>query len=259
MQTSKLLFYDSIENIVMGRTPTAPAAVGTGLNPWQKIRRVFGKINSPALTMCGDASVQFLKEAMDRILSDNIPGDFIETGVWRGGIPILMRAYLRERQDRSRLVWVADSFQGLPTGWHQIKNPKDRWASLLMKFVGQLAVSQNQVEDSFRTFGLLDQQVRFLPGWFHQSLPTLAPDQKFSLIRLDGDYYESTKDALTYLYPLLSIGGFIIIDDYNLPFGCKKAVDGYRQKWGINSQLITINSQSVYWRKENTDESLLPI
>jgi len=184
---------------------------------------------------------------------------FYRSGCLAWGIPILMRAFLREYGDQIRTVWLADSFEGLPTDWREIKNLKDRGASLLMNFVGQLAVSQEQVENSFRNFGLLDQQVRFLPGWFQHSLSTIPLGQKFALIRLDGDYYESTKDALKHLYPLLSPGGFIIIDDYNLPFGCKKAVDEYRQKWGIQSPMVAINAQSVHWRKENTDEALLPV
>lgn len=242
--TNRMFFYESIESAVRGyRSPVQSAS------RLKKIMNVVKKMNSPALTMCGDASLQFLKKSMTTVLNENIHGDFLEAGVWRGGIPLLMRAFLHEQQDTSRKVWLADSFCGLPTSWKQIQNPKDRFASLLMNLFGQLAVSQKQVEDSFRRFNLLDQQVVFLPGWFNQTMPRISKEQKFSILRLDGDYYESTRDVLIHLYPLLSQNGFIIIDDYNLPFGCKKAVDEFRNQNKILSPLVRINNQSVYWRK----------
>lgn len=237
--------YEDIERAVTCSEPSATAKTSV----WKKISRALRIMQSPALTLCGDSSIQFLKHAMNTILKENIAGDFIEAGVWRGGIPILMRAFLKNKAESTRKVWVADSFAGLPTNWRQMKDIRDQVASLMMNFFGQLAVNQQQVENSFRRFNLLDQQVRFLPGWFNESLPQIEKNQKFSLVRLDGDYYESTKDALTFLYPLLSQGGFIIIDDYNLPFGCKRAIDEYRQNNGITSEIISINSQSVYWRK----------
>ena len=215
----------------------------------RKISRTIRKMRSPALTLCGESSIQFLKQAMTTVLGENIPGDFIEAGVWRGGIPILMRAFLKENNEQHRKVWLADSFEGLPTNWRQMKDVRDRLASILMQLFGQLAVDQQQVENSFRRFDLLDQQVKFLPGWFNETLTQLPPQNKFALIRLDGDYYESTKDAITSLYPLLSSKGFIILDDYHLPLGCKRAVEEYRQQNGIDSEIISINSQSVYWRK----------
>jgi hypothetical protein len=96
-------------------------------------------------------------------------------------------------------------------------------------------------------YGLLDDQVQFLPGWFRHTLPK-APIQRLALLRLDGDLYESTMDALLPLYPKLASGGFVIVDDYNLP-ECEKAVTDYRKKMGIDDEILAIDDVGVYWRK----------
>jgi hypothetical protein len=241
-------YYRLVENVVMGRAANhVPYVSRTRLSSLGKVKTFFSKFTSGALTMCGEKSIGFLNEAMTIVLAERIPGDFIEAGVWRGGIPILMRAFLHENQDNERIVFVADSFSGLPTTG--LRDPRDRLASALMRPFSQLAVSQDQVEQSFKYFGLLDRQVRFLPGWFSETLPLLPESQKFSVIRLDGDYFESTMDALVSLYPKLSTGGYLIIDDYGLPLGCRKAVDDYRGQNNIQAPLTWINGQSVYWRK----------
>lgn len=221
----------------------------TKKNLIQKVRSTLKKLNSDALTMCGTAAIDTMIRLCQQVLDEKIPGDLLEAGVWRGGMPLLMRAYLSEKNVIDRKVWLADSFCGLPTDKNQMQDWRDRIASLALSQVGQLAVSETQVKNTFSQFGLLDSQVVFLKGWFQDTLPTIPPDHNFSLLRLDGDYYESTRDSLKFLYPKLSSGGFIIIDDYNLPFGCKRAVDEYRKTYNIQSPLTSINQQSVYWRK----------
>ena len=110
-----------------------------------------------------------------------------------------------------------------------------------------LAVSQEQVEMNFRKYGLLDSQVVFLRGWFKDTLP-VAPIEQLAILRLDGDMYGSTMEALSNLYPKLSSGGFCIIDDYALR-GCRLAVDNYRTKSGIDAELQLIDYSGRYWRK----------
>ena len=105
-----------------------------------------------------------------------------------------------------------------------------------------------QVKESLEYFGLNDEQVVFLEGWFNETLD-LMPESPLSLIRLDGDYYESTRDAIERLYPRLSSGGFLIVDDYNLPLGCKRAIDEYRKNNNITDDIVKINKQAIYWRK----------
>ena len=140
-----------------------------------------------------------------------MPGDLIETGVWRGGAAIFMRGVLAAHGD-PRTVWVADSFQGLPKPEpRSIPGRRGRRALA----AGLLAVSLDEVKANFGRYGLLDDQVRFLPGWFRDTLPT-APIERLAVLRLDGDLYESTIVALESLYPKLSPGGFVVVDDYAL-------------------------------------------
>ena len=94
---------------------------------------------------------------------------------------------------------------------------------------------------------MLDNRVKFLEGWFRDTLPT-APVEKLAVLRLDGDLYESTILALDSLYPKLSPGGFVIIDDYILEF-CRKAVEDYRAKHGITDEMIQIDRTAVFWKK----------
>src|SRR5262249_5679025 len=111
-----------------------------------------------------------------------------------------------------------------------------------------LAVPRREVERNFRLYGLLDERVLFLEGWFKDTLPTVR-DRAWSVIRLDGDYYESTMDGLTNLYPQLAVGGFLIVDDWSID-ACRQAVEDYRAEHGIEEPIETIDWTAVFWRRE---------
>lgn len=182
---------------------------------------------------------------VETAIREGIEGDFIETGVWRGGACILMRAVLAAYAIESRKVYVADSFEGLPKPDAQTF-PSDKGDKHhIHNFV---AVSQDEVENNFRRYGLLDDQVVFLKGWFKDILPN-APIEKLAVLRLDGDMYGATMDTLTNLYPKLSRGGFCIIDDCAL-HGCRKAVDDFRAENGIKADMKLVDWTGSYWRKE---------
>jgi len=204
-----------------------------------------------AHTMVSLNRLNNIQMAVETILNENVPGDLIETGVWRGGSCILMRAILKINNDKTRRVFVADSFEGLPKpNADQYPSDKDDPHHL---YSGYLAVSKEQVAENFRKYGLLDDRVVFLKGWFKDTLPT-APIEKLAMMRLDGDMYESTMDALNGLYDKLSPGGFCIIDDYVLP-NCKAAVEDFRKKKGITEPLIEIDQAGRYWRKKGASGS----
>lgn len=196
-------------------------------------------------TMIGLERLDNLQYCIETIIREDIEGDFIETGVWRGGACIFMRAVLAAYSIEGRKIFVADSFEGLPEP--DLENyPADKGDRLyLHKY---LAISQEEVENNFRKYGLLDEKVVFLKGWFKDTLPE-APIKKLSILRLDGDMYASTMEALDHLYPKLQNGGFCIIDDYALP-NCKQAVDDYRATHKINSEIKEIDWTGIYWRKE---------
>jgi len=198
-----------------------------------------------AETMIGRRRLDNLADCLTTVLDDGVPGDLMETGVWRGGATILMRGALEAWGSRDRSVWVADSFQGLPapdaTAW-----PAD--AGVDLSGVDALAVSRAEVEANFTRYGLLDDQVRFLEGWFADTLPT-APMQRLALLRLDGDLYQSTWEALEHLYPKLSAGGIVIVDDYGAFEPCRQAVTDYRARHGITDDIVEVDWTGVWWRR----------
>ncbi|KEK24795.1 TylF/MycF family methyltransferase [Bacillus gaemokensis] len=198
-----------------------------------------------AHSMIGRSRMNQLQQAMETVVRENIEGDFIETGVWRGGSCIFMRGFLKAHNITNRNVWVADSFEGLPAPNIEAY-PKD-FGDYLHTF-DYLRVSLEQVQQNFEKYDLLDDQVHFLKGWFKDTLPT-APVEKLAIARLDGDMYESTMDGLVNLYDKVSKGGYIIIDDYGLPV-CAEAVTDFRKQRGIETPITTIDQFGVYWRKE---------
>jgi O-methyltransferase len=198
-----------------------------------------------AETMIGIERLNNIQKCAEDIFKNKVEGDFIETGVWRGGSTIFMKALLKVYGVEDKLVWVADSFQGLPRP-NEDKYTADKGDDLYM--FEELAIPVEVVKHNFEKYNLLDDKVKFLKGWFKDTLPT-APIEKLSLLRLDGDMYESTMDALVPLYPKLSPGGYIIIDDYGGIEACKLAVHDYRKKHGITEEIIPIDWSGVYWQK----------
>jgi len=199
---------------------------------------------SRAYTMTGLRRLNNLQTCVEDVIANDVPGDLIEAGAWRGGATILMRGILRAYGVTDRTVWVADSFEGMPkpdleTYPHELQ--------LDLSNQEYLAVSQEKVENNFRRYGLLDGQVRFLKGWFKDSLPD-APIEKLAVLRLDADLYESTSQALEYLYPKLQSGGCLIVDDYFIK-ACRRAVHDYRRENGITEKIVRIDHKAVYWKK----------
>ncbi len=218
---------------IVQRVPADPEARQEGLDwPFE------------AETMIGLKRLNNLEACITDVIRQGIPGDLIETGVWRGGASIFMRAVLKAYRDQERLVWLADSFQGLPKP-NAKKYPADAGDTLWK--VATLAVSVEEVKENFRRYSLLDGQVRFLVGWFRDVLPE-APIERLAVLRLDGDMYESTLDALTHLYPTLSLGGYVIIDDYALA-NCRAAVEDFRTRNGIMEPMQAIDQIAKFWQR----------
>lgn len=199
-----------------------------------------------AHTMIGTARLRNLQDCVETALADDVPGDLIETGVWRGGATIFMRAILKAYDIRDRRVWVADSFAGVPEPAPE-KYPVDR--IIPMHVINDvLAVSADEVRENFRRYDLLDDQVLLLSGYFQDTLPD-APIERLAVMRLDGDMYQSTFEALDHLYPRLSPGGFVIVDDYHALLPCRMAVHEYREMHAITDTIEEIDGTAVYWRR----------
>jgi O-methyltransferase len=218
-----------------------------GMNGSDQSKRELG-LDWPAEaeTMIGMQRLTSLQQCVETVLAEDIPGDLIECGVWRGGACILMRAVLAAYGDETRCVWLADSFQGVPrsdpANYKADKGIRADFAA------GILGVSEAEVKANFERYGLLDDRVRFLPGWFKDTLHD-APIDRIAVLRLDGDLYESTIQALDALYPRLSPGGFCIVDDYLAVKACEQAVTDYRAEHGITAEIVDIDGTGVLWRK----------
>lgn len=207
-------------------------------------RENFRNICEFSHSMIGRKRLENIEKCLDSIRADKIQGDLIETGAWRGGASIFMRGYLSAYEIVDRIVWVADSFEGLP----KPSLPQDSGYDFSADQMPILAVSLPEVQENFRRYGLLDEQVQFLPGWFKDTLHH-APIDSIALARLDGDLFESTMDALNALYQKIQPGGYVIVDDYGDFEPCRRAVDEFRERTSISTPLQTIDWTGVYWRK----------
>jgi O-methyltransferase len=198
-------------------------------------------------TMTGQKRLDALQSCIEEILDADVEGDFIETVVWRGGSAIFMRAILSAHNVTNRVVWCADSFEGMPA-------PKevDRGIEWFSDFSDRtyMCVSLEQVKKNFARFQLLDDQVRFLKGWFCDTLPN-APVERLAMLRMDGDLYESTRDALFNLYHKISHGGYVIVDDYYSWKGCRTAVDEFRKDHNITAKIKKIDGHAILWKVQN--------
>jgi len=197
-----------------------------------------------ALTMIGRRRLDNLEYCVNAAINEGISGDLVECGIWRGGAAILMSGMLAARGITDRNVWLADSFMGLPPA----DASKNEIFDLDKLNHNGLAVTEEEVKSNFARFDLLSEQVKFLSGWFADTLPHASID-KIAVLRLDGDLYSSTLDALHNLYHKVSPGGFIIIDDYALA-SCAQAVHEFRESIASSEPLHRIDMYGAYWRKE---------
>jgi O-methyltransferase len=245
-----LLYLDLLKRCLT-RTLFPDGGIRAGLAPvpadFDMEKRLTGRDwPTEAETMVGMVRLDNVQQCATDVLRRGIPGDFVEAGVWRGGAAILMRAVLAAYGDRTRRVWLADSFQGLPhpdPDRYPLDAGDTHW-----ELAQYLSIPIEEVQRNFERYGFLDDQVRFLPGWFKDTLPS-APVETIALLRLDGDMYESTYEALAALYPKVSNGGYVIVDDYGVLPNCKAAVHDFRSIFGVADKIQTVDWTAVYWQK----------
>ena len=248
---NRISFLTAIKVLIFGLR-TKVASPSKMLSNFQKEdfterNRIEGGTPFPgrAHTMIGLKRLDNLQFCIEDVLANNVPGDFLEAGVWRGGACIFMRAALKIHNVQDRTVWVADSFQGVPAP-NPKKYPLD--AGWWFHWFKEVSISLEQVEANFSRYGLLDQQVKFIKGWFCDTLPH-ASVERLAILRADGDLYESTMDILTNLYPKVSVGGYVIIDDYGAIPACRQAVNDFRKAHGIEDELIQTDRSEFYWKR----------
>jgi hypothetical protein len=246
LQQKRNDYLDLLTKTLCGVLHKDPGRIRNKVTPYDEETRQYGwDWPAHAHTMIGRERLENVRLLMESILGNNIPGDVIETGVWRGGASIMMRAVLRAYDVADRKVYAADSFEGLPPP-DPAEYPAD--AESTFHEFPELAVSLEEVRANFEAYGLLDDNVVFVKGWFKDTLAVLDVE-KLALIRLDGDMYESTMDALTGLYDKLSPGGYVIVDDYHMVPACKKAVHDFCASRDFSPKMVEIDGVGVYWQK----------
>lgn len=195
-------------------------------------------LSRPA-TLLTKAQLDLVEQAVMAVHRQGIAGDFMEAGIWRGGVIILMRALIRAHAMAGRQVIAADSFTGIPKNTRAVNDPVDQWKD---RWIAPL----DEVRETISRFGLLDDRVEFLVGFFEESLKSMQ-GRRLAVVRLDSDSYDSVETSLEYLYPLVSQGGYVIIDDWHLP-GCRLAVTDYRTQLGIRDTIHEWDG-NAYWVK----------
>lgn len=196
-----------------------------------------------AHTMIGRRRLDHLQRGIETIIDENVPGDLLEAGCWRGGAAVFMRGVLEACNDPGRQLWVADSFQGLPKS----DAAADQGYEMDAEVLPVLSVSLESVQDLFRRYGLLDERVRFLPGWFDETLPN-APIGELALLHIDADLYRSTREVLESCYHKVVPGGFVIVDDYGILPPCKEAVDEFLSARRLEPEMGAVGNHAVAWR-----------
>lgn len=240
-------YLDLMRDSLIGRLNEDPPLPACKLDGYQNEFREYGwDWPSKAPSMIGAKRMNNVRNECERVIKADVPGDFMETGVWRGGACIMMCAVLKAYQVADRRVIAADSFAGLPPPSEGIAADAGSYLHTYKDF----AVPLEEVKAAFARYGLLDEQVVFLEGLFRDTLPT-APIEALALLRLDGDMYESTMDGLIHLYHKLSSGGTLIVDDYYLFEAHRKAVDEFRAAHRITDPIIQIDNYGGYWIKSH--------
>lgn len=187
-----------------------------------------------------------LASAYDIILEtekyNEIEGAIVECGSWNGGYAALMNA-ASEQCGKKRNVWLLDSFEGLP-------KPGDEDVTFQGR-KGKRAAAKGDIHLVEKVFSEVEVgRVHIVAGWFQDTFPKIVPQiGSIAFLHLDCDFYDSTKYCLERLFPCLSSGAVVLIDDYSYYLGCKKAVDEFLEKEGISTSLVMTVDHSAYFRK----------
>ncbi len=207
-------------------------------------------------TMTWPTRAKVLWDTCRKALGDGVEGDFVECGVWRGGSAGLMGLVLRDfDKSAGRKLHLFDSFEGLPEPREEDGVKAAEYSGGVssgeLKSVHQCEAGIDVVKNFlFGKLGLSKDDVILHQGWFQNTLPDLGESpKKIAVLRLDGDWYESTKVCLDHLYDRVAAGGAVILDDYYCWEGCQKATDEFRTARGIKEPLVRIDNEAVYWIK----------
>lgn len=214
-------------------------------------------------SMVPPVGIEFLVRAVHRIIDNKVPGVFVECGVWQGGCAAAMMLAQNKKRPPTvpREIHLFDSFEGLPPAREEDGYEAMNWQEMEesdVKAWDNCIASIDTVRQNFNTLNMDLSLFHFHKGWFEETVPQTAaehPDLKISLLRLDGDWYESTRICLETLYPMVAEGGMVIIDDYYRWEGCTWAVHEFLARHRLKHPLVTIthNQIGAYFIKQNEE------
>lgn len=184
-------------------------------------------------TMTSIERMYALHKAVKYIVEAKIPGDFVECGVWRGGSSMVIAYTLLEMKVTDRKIWLYDTFTGMSQpgdediDYNNNTSAIDTWEKTQKEDFSEWCLATiNDVQKNMDLTGYPENNLVFVKGKVEDTIPRQIP-QNIALLRLDTDWYESTKHELDFLYPLVSSKGILILDDYGSWAGSKKATDEY--------------------------------
>jgi len=221
----------------------------------RNVKRIKTIYSIRPYTMVGRTGLLATYDLASKIEESNFDGCFVECGVARGGCSALMAIVANENRS-GRKVWLFDSFEGLPEPTNEDKHtepiiykPKDKSASLVSP--GYCLGTYEEVEKLlFSKLGLSKNNVFMVKGWFQDTLPNRKDEiGEISFLRIDADWYESTKCCLENLYDKVVAGGYIFVDDYESIIGCKKATDEFLKNKKLNAKLTFDKRGGAYFVK----------
>jgi len=198
-------------------------------------------IHKKTYSMGAQNEINQTHQLMKLIHKNNVVGDIIEAGVWRGGMAMWIKANLNY-YGLNKKLFLFDTFSYFPPAAFG----KDKQIDPIIRVLYENPPTLQEVKDNFKKFGLLDNKIKFIQGEISSNMPLIDID-KIALLRLDLDYYEPTLTMLEKYYWNVSKGGYVVIDDYNNHYlECKNAVDDFRTKYNIENPIVQSNG-AVYW------------
>lgn len=204
-------------------------------------------------SLVGSSGLEATYKAAAELLEDNIEGCLVECGVAEGGCSALM-ATVVAKYNGNKMTWLFDSFEGLPDPTERdFVEPRGNLTGENVRPLerGSCLGTLKRVEDVlFRGFGLSRMKVQLVRGWFQDTL-TVYRDKvgPIAMLRIDGDWYESTKCCLENLFDRLVPGGYCIVDDYGTFYGCRKAVDEFIQSRNLKLESHADGRGGLLFRK----------
>lgn len=196
-------------------------------------------------TMTGEERIATLLNAIRYITENEIPGNVAECGVWKGGSMMAVALALMSHGDSSRHLYLYDTFEGMSEPTEHDKSLSGHPATSLLSLdpVGTglwCYSSLEEVRTNVLSTGYPEEKIHFIKGKVEETLPSTLPG-RLALLRLDTDWYESTKHELIHLYPVLNARGVLIMDDYGHWSGARKAVDEYLSEHKLNLYLHRVD------------------